>query len=40
MTAYAYNRKLRDDARLKELLLAKEEVEQSHEYAVKEADTA
>lgn len=38
MTVYAYNRKLRDDARLKELLLAKEEVEQSHEYAVKEAD--
>lgn len=38
MTVYAYNRKLRDDARLKELLLAKEEVEQSHEHAVKEAD--
>ncbi len=38
MTVYAYNRKLRDDAHLKELLLAKEEVEQSHEHAVKEAD--
>ncbi len=39
MAVYAYNRKLRDDAKLMELLSAKkEEVETSHAEAMKEAD--
>lgn len=38
MAVYAYNRKLRDDAKLMELLSAKQEVETSHAEAMKEAD--